>query len=182
MLANYGIHTEQADLRLHVCVLARKVYVFEPSAALAAVSRRATTDQAGHKTVYTAGILTATGYAIPVAEIDPVYPINVPAGWLNHDLRSNAPIVIHRDMDTSTKGARAERLVMRMWLHGYLSGWIRPLSLQQITAQRDQLKGKDFQAIAPSIQVKCDYAGGQGPDCTGNLFIQLSEVNPFKRF
>ncbi len=27
-LANYGIHTEQSDWRVHVCVLARKVYVF----------------------------------------------------------------------------------------------------------------------------------------------------------
>jgi hypothetical protein len=180
MLANHGIHTEQAEWRVHVCVKARKVYVFEPQAALKAVNRRAARDQAGHKTVFTGELLTATGYAIPVEEIDPIYEIEIPRTWLAHDQRANAHIIIQREMDTSAKGRKAEKLVQGMWRKGYFP-FIRPPSLQTVLNQREQLLGLDLKAVAPGIQVKCDFDGGRGEGCTGNLFIQVSESNPYHR-
>lgn len=179
-LVNYGIHTEQSDWRVHVCVLARRVYVFPPPAAVQAVNRRAVKDQAGNKQVFTGDVMTATGYAIPVAEIDPIYEILIPKALLGHDHRSNAPFIIHHDMDTSVKGRRAEALVKWMWLHNMFP-FMRPLSIQEQREKKDQIKGMDLKLIGPNLEVKCDFAGGVGNGATGNLFIQLSECNPFGR-
>lgn len=183
-LVNYGIHTEESDWRLHVCVLARKVYAFPREAALPAVQRRALGGQDGHKQVFTPTIdgpvMTATGYAIPVTEIDPIYGITVPQGWLGHDFDQKARITIHKDMDTAVKGQKAERLVRNMWTHGYLN-FLRPISIQEVRSFGQQISGIDLKILMPSLQVKCDFRGGEGLNCTGNLFIQLSECNPFER-
>jgi len=50
--------------------------------------------------------------------------------------------------------------------------------------QKDvQLRGTDILvACNKRIQVKCDYRSGKKPNGTGNLFLQKSERNPFKRF
>lgn len=181
-LVNYGIHTEESDIRIHVCVKARAVYVFPREAALAAVNQHACTDQAGHKQVFTNDVMTATGYAIPVEEIEPIYEIPIPRGWLSDDYRdANAHIVIHKQMDTSAKGRLAEKLVRWMWARNYLS-MIAPISIQQERQLGKQIKGIDLSVVMPTVQVKCDFDGGSKKHGgTGNLFIQLSECNPNKR-
>jgi len=183
-LVNYGIHTEKSDWRIHVCVLARRVYAFPREAALPAVRRRALKGQDGHKQIFTptidGPIMTATGYAIPVTEIDPIYGITVPPGWLGDEFPQRARITIHKQMDTAVKGQKAERLVRNMWNHGYLN-FLRPLSIQEVRSLGQQISGIDLKIVMPSLQIKCDFRGGEGQNCTGNLFIQLSECNPFER-
>ena len=104
----------------------------------------------------------------------------MPQGWLGHDFDQKARITIHKDMDTAVKGQKAERLVRNMWSHGYLN-FLRPISIQEVRSFGQQISGIDLKILMPSLQVKCDFRGGEGPNCTGNLFIQLSECNPFER-
>ncbi len=137
-------------------------------------------DQAGNKQVFTGDILTATGYAIPVTEIDPIYEIPVPKMLLGHDYRSGARLIIHHDMDTSVKGRRAEALIKWMWTHNMFP-FMRPLSIQEQREKQDKIRVWIWNLIGPDLEVKCDFAGGIGNGATGNLFIRLSECNPFQR-
>jgi hypothetical protein len=177
-LINYGIHTEQCDLRAHVCVLARAVYIFRPQAALAAVNVRALGNQAGHKQVHTGDLVTATGYTIPLEEIEGIIPVHLPTGWLSHDPRATAFITIHPQMSTTIKGQKAEKIVRALVLHNMFPMAYR--TLQQMSDSQNQLSGIDLTVTGPKIQVKCDFAGGeQSRGGTGNLFIQLTECNPY---
>lgn len=180
-LANYGIHTEESDWRIHVCVKAKAVYCFPRDAAVAAVNRRAMINQDGHKVVTTGDIVTATGYAIPIEEIDPIYPVRIPSGWISHVHGARAYITIHERMSTTAKGEKAEKVVAALWRNGYLN-FIRPISLQEQTEIHVQHRGIDLIAVMPTVQIKCDFAGGdKALGGTGNLFIQLSECNPYQQ-
>lgn len=180
-LANYGIHIEESDWRIHVCVKAKVAYCFPREAAIVAVNQRATSNQDGHKVVTTGEIVTATGYAIPIEEIDPIYPIRIPPSWLSHKYNERAYITIHEQMSTTAKGDKAEKIVQALWRNGYLN-FIQPISLQKQTEITMQHKGIDLIAVMPKVQIKCDFAGGaKDLGGTGNLFIQLSECNPYQQ-
>ena len=89
--------------------------------------------------------------------------------------------------DTSQKGAKAEKLIVQMIINGLFP---IPNQASKITENDLQVSGGDI-FIKPNllthddgilIQVKCDYRGGERHlGGTGNLFLQISEINPLRK-
>lgn len=172
-LVDYGIQTEQSDLRAHVCVAVGLVYVFRTADALRVMQagiakglykpRQAT--QPG------ASGATAQGYAVPVADLSTV-PIRA-----QHLIEAQA---FNPQDSTTDKGRKAVAVVVELLGRG----WFPLLSIraQESADARIQVSGVDLLVSGQwRIQVKCDFYGGSRPQGTGNLFLQTAERNPFGR-
>ncbi len=162
-LFDYGVLTEQSDIRAHVSPLNREIYVFQTrnfiDAYLAhpeAPCRKAS--QPG------CNFPTATGALIKTQ-------------WIN-DLRT---IKFHswprwpefnESMSTSGKGRFAVDAVISCMEKGRFPIWL----VAAESADNDiQIKGTDILIwMNKKIQVKCDAPAAR----PGNLFFQLSERNP----
>lgn len=158
---------EGADIRVHVGVVARTVYVFDPHVALARA-------KAADLQIVTAGQPgvagpTATGYRVPLQMLRPelrerYYPGWV--GWAGFD----------RTLPTSEKGRRAQSLVEFLLAHGEFPIVITPEIVQD---KARQIAGIDLiVSVQKAIQVKCDFRAGS--DGCG-VFLQLTERNPLGR-
>jgi len=80
---------------------------------------------------------------------------------------------------TSVKGAKAVRVVTELLRIGWFPLPVDPQIIDDVDMQ---IKGTDINVRASfKIQVKCDYKGGIGPGCTGRLYLQVAENNPFNR-
>ena len=184
-LVEYGIQNEESDLRAHVCPLAKVVYIY-PTASGAEIAQSCLDGTANYplKQVRTGHIITAEGYIVPWQDIAQIVEINVPDVTWNHLSLDQIGLT------TTQKGQRAARLVKDMINRG-----VFPLSLLQIELDGAEVKDKDIQiqgadiiiTIAKQVvvQVKCDLRGGNGcgvNNCTGNLFLQVRECNPFKQY
>lgn len=170
-LVEYGIkdEIETVDLRFHVGVVVKKVFVFEPKQALEAMN----TGKYKNVPVYTGEIKTATGYLIPYTDIQGCKMFDIPPLLLNDAGFS--------DWDNTTiKGKKAEQLIRKMISRGLI-----PTILFTVPADDEelQLNGTDIiPKYAESIQVKCDWkAGPRELGGSGNLFIQDRECNPLKK-
>ena len=169
-LFEYGIAQEHSDIRAHVGVLARKVYVFRTRNGLSAIAEHKPTE----KDAFQPGVngRTASGYLLRVE-------------WIK-DIRirdlSRWPVWegYREDLDTSEKGRRAVDVVCAMLKRGVFPLWIEATEDDRRSIQ---ISGADIVVFAKQkIQVKCDYRCGSGhPLCTGNLFIQRAERNPLHR-
>lgn len=172
-LVDYGILNEQSDLRAHVCVLARRVYVYETRAGRALVASQP--DKYRHVPVWTQGIKTATGYLVPPGDIPGCRSVEVPAAWLSHPM-----LKIDAADSTGVKGDRAALIVKGLVITNRLPMFAGKADL--IEDHVLQVKGVDI-TVTINIQVKCDFRGGPKElGGTGNLFLQVSECNPFKQF
>lgn len=174
VLVEYGVQNEASDIRAHVGVLAGKVYVYSTKRGLsvmnAGVERGAytlrpayTTTPDGHR------LTTAMGCPVPVADLQP-YEIDAAAliervGFSECD-------------STSTKGAKAIQVVAALLRSGSFPLPVNGEIVEDVDMQR---QGLDIVVSGRwRIQVKCDYRGGRGhPDCTGRLYLQTHECNPF---
>jgi hypothetical protein len=177
-LVDYGIQNEGSDYRAHVCYPIMRVYVFSTQNGRQGLERAKV---AGLKPipVYTNGIVTATGLPVPISWIEDVREIQIPLDIWNR---------YHIDdfQDTSQKGQRAAFIVFDM-----LKRNLVPLPVQPSYADSPalQLEGTDITINSElKVQVKCDFKGGDrryadhnGKPATGNLFLQESECNPYKR-
>lgn len=173
-LVNYGIQTEQSDLRAHVCVYAQKVYVYRTPDGVNLI-------QSGMyqaKPTYTAGIITALGCAVPVSSIPGVASVDIPQVWLD--------VLNFSERDTPTaKGEKAIKVVKGLLNKGRFP--LLPLTVKEVDDRQMQIAGTDIHIsleMKVKIQVKCDYKGGVGDGmakyvCTGNLYLQTAECNPF---
>jgi hypothetical protein len=176
-LVDYGIQTEQSDLRVHVCVNAGIAYVYPTRFGLAAVN----TGEFRKVKAYQPGVnyATAEGFLVPPSKIWGCLPVG--AGWAIAQVGG-----INFDDDTSTKGRKAVEVVGMLLKHGYFPMWARPDVIDDLDLQ---IKGLDIIVRQTArIQVKCDYEGGapprpgpKGKGVTGNLFLQVAEINPLKR-
>lgn len=84
-----------------------------------------------------------------------------------------------QDDSTTIKGEKAVAVVARLLQIGYFP---LPVDPRVILDADLQIAGTDIIVQAKyRIQVKCDYEGGEGMICTGNLYLQTAEINPFKR-
>lgn len=168
-----GIQTENSDIRVHVGVLARACYVFPTKEGLRVIEQF----RPPLKTASQEGVVgvTAQGYpcklewflGLKIIRLRS-WPESIWAGWTPQ-------------LSTSEKGDRAVSLVCELLSRGAI-----PIAVHAHDDERKsvQISGTDIVIYARKrIQVKCDYRCGNGhPNCTGNLFLQIAERNPLKRY
>lgn len=166
-LVEYGILSEGSDIRAHVCVLEKCVYVYPTVSGIETVK-----SGAYKKAVARQGeIITAVGYLVPPRKIKNCRRVDIP----DHIIEKAA----FSEFDTTTeKGDKAVRVVKWLLNNGLFPIWTNPNIVEDVDMQ---IKGVDIELnIGVKIQVKCDYRGGSGNFCTGNLYIQIAECNPHK--
>jgi len=164
-MTDYGIQTEQTDLRVHVCFGEGFIYVYPTANGLeAADSGRWPKVQAKQPGVDGA---TAEGFLVPPNAIEGCVRVEIPKKWL-------ANLNCGRELSTSAKGAKALALVQVMLKRAKLPVHLGSL---EIGDQELQVQGTDLLISARlRLQIKCDYDGGR--DGSGNLFLQTAERNP----
>lgn len=173
LLTNYGIQTEQSDLRAHVCVQARRVYVYRTRHGLSAVQSGAhrcvearTTMPDGRQ------VVTARGYLVPPDQIAGCTSTPIPTDLLSQ-------YAIDGKASAAAKGQRARLIVQAMLLRGLIP---LPAASFVATDLQEQINGIDLHITASlQMQVKCDFSGGtRAAGGSGSLFLQVAEANPNK--
>ena len=165
-LVNYGLAEEQSDIRAHVSVAGKCVYVYPTQCGLRAIE----TGFYPRRDAKTGEIVTAVGYLVPPAAIRQCRLVGVP----DH-IMAQAEF---SETDTPTdKGAKAVRIVCWLLRSGLFPLWTEPGMVEDADLQ---INGVDITVhLKTRIQVKCDWRCGDGDGCTGNLFLQVAECNPF---
>lgn len=166
-LIEYGIQNEDTDIRAHVGVLAATVYVYPTQTG----KRLIESGRYEQKPVKTGNIITALGCVVPWRDIPGVKTIAIPDSWMQK--------ISFGVLDSTTvKGEKAVKIVSGMLKQGMFP---LPVDPRVINESQLQISGLDILVeLRTKIQVKCDYrGGGSKPICTGNLFLQTHECNPW---
>ena len=173
-LTDYGIQNEVSDLRAHVCVAVRKIYVFSTSAGVDCVSSGNFAQKPAYQQVNGTKTLTAMGCVVPVSRIHGLRIMDLPVEWAT-DKR------ISKGAGESSKGKAAVGIIKYFILSG---SFPFPLSPHDIGDHDLQISGMDIIVrMTARIQVKCDWAGGlPSPPGTGNLYLQVAESNPLGKY
>lgn len=167
-LVQYGIQTERSDVRAHVCVTAKSLYVYPTANGIACLDN----PRYREVNVPTGSFITARGRIVPPTAIDGCMLVPIPV-----DILARIPIL--RTDTPTVKGRKATEIVAMLLRQGFFPAVLAPLV---ITATDLQYEGVDIVATANiRIQVKCDFDGGGSREigCTGNLFLQTAECNPY---
>jgi len=169
-LVNYGIQNEVADLRFHVGVITRMVFIFEPKYVLKLIA----SCKYSSASAYTGNIKTANGYLIPPGDIPNLRETRIP--W---DIFTDGQF--NEKDNTTQKGIKALNVVRKMIRCGIIS---TILTTVEVNDKDLQIEGTDIMPIlAESYQVKCDWkAGPKSLGGSGNLYIQTAECNPLHRW
>lgn len=166
-LVNYGIQSEESDIRAHVSIATRHVYIYSTKLGLGIIAQ-----PNGYRLVpvYTGNIQTAKGYLVPPGDIPGCEHVSIP-----DDVFVDVKFSI-RD-NTSEKGRKAVLVVRQMLKRGLLP---IDLKVEEIDDEAIQISGTDIiVSTKVKIQVKCDWkAGHRELGGTGNLFLQVAECNP----
>lgn len=167
-LVDYGIIQEKSDIRAHVSVAGKCVYVYPTNAGIEAI-RKGSYRKAP---AYTGDIKTAEGYLVPPKDISLCRTIEIP----DHIMQK----ANFDEADTTTqKGDKAVRVVRWLLSTGRFPLWTDSRVIEDHDLQID---GMDIVVrMNTRIQVKCDWRAGNGQGCTGNLFLQVAECNPYGR-
>lgn len=178
-LVEYGIQNEGSDYRAHVCYPIMQVYVFATQNGRRGVER-AKTAGIKPKPVRTGDMVTAMGYPVPVSWLEDVREVQIPLDiWKRYHID---------DFQTTTqKGQMAAYIVFEMLKRNLIPLPVQPNHADSLGLQ---LNGTDILINSDlKMQVKCDLPGGSstradynGRAATGNLFLQESECNPYKRY
>jgi hypothetical protein len=171
-LFEYGIQTEHSDIRAHVSVVNKVIYVFPTQNGLAAIvehEHEAPLVDAGQE-----GVIgrTACGWLIKPEWIADMrrLPYGSWPRWAEFD---------NKKLTTTQKGALAVDCVLQTMRIGRFPFW---LNATEDERQNVQLDGTDILVFCKKkVQVKCDAKCGERPLGTGNLFLQKAERNPLKR-
>ena len=167
-LIEYGIHTEASDIRAHVSVVNKTIYVFQTKNGVKAVQDNVCYE----RLAYQPGIndATARGWVVNVSHIEDIRRLKF-SSWEHWGDFSDK-------LSTSQKGRLAVKCVRDAMKRGKFPFWI---DAQESDRENVQLKGTDILVFCrKKIQVKCDFRGGDTPLGTGNLFLQNAERNPLK--
>ena len=174
-LFEYGIQTEKSDIRTHVCPVVRRVYVYPTSSGLMVIESGCYPLVPGYQPGWSEP--TAEGYLVPPDDIPCCVELKFRNTVWDH-------LNFRKDEDTSEKGRKAVRLVKMMLKRGLLP---IPTESEIVEERNIQISGTDIYVKANRlrekdvhIQVKCDFDGGRKElGGTGNLFLQVREINPF---
>lgn len=164
-LREYGILTEQSDIRAHVSVACGIVYVFPTFRGIEAI-RRYTPElrlagQPGVSGPTGQGFLVKTEWIMDLVRV----PFSEPF-WPCFDM----------EMSTSEKGSLAVEVVCFLMGEGKFPFWLKA---GETTNKDLQIRGTDIVVSCKKrVQVKCDWRGGDRPKGSGNLFLQKAERNP----
>jgi len=167
-LFEYGIQTEKSDIRAHVSVVNRTVYIFRTSLALQAIKEF----KPVIKPAKQPGVegVTAEGWLMEVEKIPDLRRARYHS-WPHWD-------EFNERLSTSAKGALAVRCVLDCMRHGRFPFWV---NASEDDRENVQLKGTDILVFCRKrIQVKCDWKCGDKPLGTGNVYLQRAERNPLK--
>ena len=170
-LADYGIFTEQSDIRAHVGPKSKTIYIYQTDKMCEFLESNKYRYET--KSAYQPGFdkPTASGYCVPIADI----PFVRKLPFLSYDW-STFP---DQMASTSEKGAAAVNVVCELLRIGRFPLWIDCAT--ESKSQVVQISGTDIVVTGKhKIQVKCDYPAAPR-ECggTGNLYIQIQERNPF---
>lgn len=168
-LVNYGIQTEDSDLRAHVCVASGKVYVYKTEDGAQLVKRL---PPSRLRQTWSNGYVTAEGYPVKPNEIKSCSCVDIPELVWSH-------INFSRNDNPTVKGQKAIAVVRWMMNRGCFP--LLPLNVEEVDDTALQVKGQDIivaLSINVKVQVKCDYDGGEGGKY-GTLYLQVRECNPF---
>lgn len=174
VLLPHGILTETSDIRCHVCPKVRRIYIFPTPAGIEAIQNGNYRLLEGRQEG-TDGV-TARGYNVPPADIKKCVAIAIAErAWSHLDFQPSDSL--------SLKGRKALRLAKGMIEQGLfplpgLTGCDAGFELD--------IKGMDIIVTTAvqrrTIQVKCDFLGGD-PELGGfGLFLQVEECNPLHIF
>lgn len=171
-LFKYGIQTENSDIRAHVTVATKSIYVFPTQNGVRAIEEHKATLRFCHAFQEGVSGPTAYGCCMPVEWIDDLRRLSFASweGWA----------AFTPNLGTAQKGALAVQCVIAAMKLGHFPFWIKASEDER---QEIQVKGTDIVVFCKQrIQVKCDASGGARRDGgTGNLYLQTHERNPLKR-
>jgi len=169
-LFDYGIHNEASNIRAHVGVLARVLYVFPTVCATRVMSRFSI------RPAFQDGVTgaTAQGHCVPPASIENIRRLAI---------SEERMVGFTETLSTSEKGNRAVEIVSAFLKAGRFPLW---LDGEFVSDPEIQITGTDIKVRGNwNIEVKCDFRasderGEPHPKCTGNLYLQIAERNPRK--
>lgn len=168
-LVEYGIHTEASDVRAHVSVVNKTIYVFQTPYGVEAIRRYGPEIRAASQDDVDG--VTAEGWIVRIEWIEDLRRLKFYSwdGWSEFDLTRT----------TTEKGQLAVRCVLAIMRCGRFPFWVHATEDER---KDIQVSGADIVvSCGARVQVKCDYRGGDKPLGTGNLFLQKSERNPLRR-
>jgi hypothetical protein len=166
----YGILTEASDIRAHVSVVNRTIYVFQTRFGVAAIEAYAPPLREARQPGVTG--VTARGWLVNIDWIADLRRVRF-WSWSGWDAFAD------ERLSTSQKGALAVQCVLRVMQLGRFPFW---LDAMEDTRDYIQIAGTDVLVFCKKrVQVKCDARSGDRPRGTGHLFLQQAERNPLKR-
>jgi hypothetical protein len=164
-----GVHTENSDIRAHVGMYNRAVYVFKTAHANKILQTHGRIKYAGQAGV---GYATGKGKVVPWNSIEDIRELKFHS-WPRWD-------EFNENLSTSQKGKLAVDCVIDIMRLGRFPLW---LDAEEDQRENIQIKGTDILLFCrKKIQVKCDALAGPKPKGTGNIFLQIAEVNPLSRY
>ena len=168
-LFEYGILTEASDIRAHVSVVNRAIYVFPTVRGVEAIER----ERPPLRPAYQDGVTgkTAEGWLVNVEAIADLRSLRF-TSWFGWD-------AMRPTMTTSEKGRAAVACVVAAMKIGRFPFWLDAVEDER---ENIQIAGTDIVVFCrKKVQVKCDWRCGHKPAGTGNVFLQKAERNPLKR-
>lgn len=167
-LFEYGIHTEDSDVRAHVSPDERCIFVFPTKNGVRAIEKNDARLVSGYQT----GVArrTAEGWLVKPEWIEDLRAVKFYSwpGWEQFD----------SGLSTNEKGRLAVICVVQLMNMGRFPFW---LDAAEDERENVQIKGTDIVVFCrKKVQVKCDYRKCR----TGRseyLFLQKAEINPLKR-
>lgn len=171
-LFDYGIHNEASNIRAHVAPLSCCVFVFPRVSALKAIQKHKPKTVKAWQPGF--DFPTAEGYLINPSQIPYIRTIKIDPTRFEG---------FSEELTTTEKGDKAVYIVEQMLKAGKFPLWLEG---EFVNDQSIQVTGTDVTVSGRwKIEVKCDYRashtkGEPNPRCTGNLFLQIAEVNPGK--
>jgi hypothetical protein len=168
-LHEYGIITEQSDIRAHVGVANKTIYAFKTRSGVEAIeTHKPQTAFASQPGVNHA---TAEGWLVKPTMISGLQRLKY-LSWAHWGAFTES-------MTTSQKGDHAVKCVLDCLSIGRFPLWVNG---SESNDRGVQIAGTDIVlTMNHRIQVKCDWYAGEKPLGTGNLFLQKAECNPFSR-
>lgn len=170
-LVDYGIQNEESDFRAHVGFACGICYVFETGVARTVVERGTYPKVPAWQPGYS--FATAYGFLVPPDEVPRIKEVAIP-GDIFHGYRPK------KSDDTTKKGAAAVAVVKNLLFRGVFPLYPKCLTPRDI----QDIAGTDIiVTLNTRIQIKCDWsAGPKEHGGSGNLFLQVAECNPGKKY